>query len=114
MRTDNVKVKITIPIPINKPDKNGIIYTEDAITNALRNLHINIPIVFRDNDSEANECIIGDTTGTCHIVTYDNVNQVYNLTVDGNLYFGGLECIVSKSENKVIQDFEITGIGISK
>ena len=31
MRTDNIKVTITIPIPYNKPDKNGNIYTEEAV-----------------------------------------------------------------------------------
>ena len=35
MRTENIEVKITIPIPFNKPDKNGVVYTEEAISKAV-------------------------------------------------------------------------------
>ena len=39
MRTDNIKVTITIPIPYDKPDKNGNIYTEEAVEkNCEKNL----------------------------------------------------------------------------
>ena len=56
MRTDNIKVTITIPIPYDKPDKNGNIYTEEAVEKAVNNLHKNLPIIFRD---ESEEKIIG-------------------------------------------------------
>lgn len=38
MRTDNIKVKLTIPIPFNKPDLNGVVYPEQAVENAVNNL----------------------------------------------------------------------------
>ena len=31
MRTDNIKVTITIPIPYDKPDKNSNIYTKETV-----------------------------------------------------------------------------------
>ena len=44
MRVKNAKIKITIPIPIDKLDCNRIVYTEKAIEKAVNNLHKNLPI----------------------------------------------------------------------
>lgn len=110
MRTDNIKVAITIPIPYNKPDKNGNIYTEEAIEKAVNNLRKNLPIIFRDKSEEK---VIGTTTGDSHIATWDFENQVCKLTVDGEVFFGGTECTVDIKDG-IITDFTITGIGLSK
>ena len=110
MRTENIKVTITIPIPYNKPDKNGNIYTEEAVEKAVNNLRKNLPIIFRD---ESEEKVIGTTTGDSHIVTWDFENQVCKLTVDGNVFFGGADCTVNIDNGK-IDNFEIVGIGLSK
>lgn len=67
MRVENTKVKLTIPIPFDKPDKNGVMYTKEAVENAVNNLRKNIPIVY--GDSETDKSIIGTTTGDSHIVT---------------------------------------------
>ena len=40
MREENIKVKITIPFPFDKPDKNGNIYSEEAVKNAVNNFTI--------------------------------------------------------------------------
>ena len=110
MRTENIKVAITIPIPYNKPDKNGNIYTEEAVEKAVNNLRKNLPIIFRDKSEEK---VIGTTTGDSHIATWDFENQVCKLTVDGDVFFGGTECKVDIKDGK-ITDFTITGIGLSK
>ena len=110
MRTENIKVTITIPIPYNKPDKNGNIYTEEAVEKAVNSLHKNLPIIFRD---ESEEKVIGTTTGDSHIATWDFENQVCKLTVDGEVFFGGTECTVDIKDG-IITDFTITGIGLSK
>ena len=110
MRTDNIKVTITIPIPYDKPDKNGIIYIKEAVEKAVNNLHKNLSITFKD---ESEEKIIGATTCDSHIVTWDFENQICKLTVDGEIYFGGTECWYEVEDGKVI-DFQIIGIGLSK
>ena len=110
MRTENIKVTITIPIPYDKPDKNGNIYTKEAEEKAVNNLRKNLPIVFRD---ESEEKVIGTATGDSHIVTWDFENQVCNLTVNGEVFFGGAEGIVTANNGKIV-DFEILGIGLSK
>ena len=112
MRTDNIKVTITIPIPYDQPDKNGNIYTEEAVEKAISNLHKNIPIIFRD---ESERKVIGTTTDNSHIATWDFENQVCNLTVNGEVFFGGTEseCTFDIEKGKIV-DFEIVGIGLSK
>ena len=110
MRTENIKVKITIPIPYDKPDKNGNIYTKEAVAKAVNNLRKNLPIIFRD---ESEEKVIGTTTGDSHIATWDFENQVCKLTVDGDVFFGGTECTGDIDNGKIVH-FEIVGIGLSK
>ena len=110
MRTNNIKVTMTIPIPYDQPDNNGDIYTKEAVEKAVNNLHKNLPIIFRD---ESEEKVIGATTGDSHIATWDFENQVCKLTVDGEVFFGGTECIVDIDNGKIV-NFEIVGIGLSK
>lgn len=84
MREENIKVKVTIPIPFGKPDKNGVMYTEEAVENAVNNLHKNLPIIYRDNDKEIDGVVVGTTTGLSHIATWDFENQVCKVTVQIN------------------------------
>lgn len=113
MREENIKVKITIPFPFGKPDKNGNIYSEEAVKNAVNNLHKELPIIYRDNESYSDGKIIGNTIGNSHIVTWDFDNQTCNVGLEGIIYFGGTSCIVNEINEKVITDFRITGIGLS-
>ena len=110
MRTNNIKVTMTIPIPYDQPDENGNIYTKEAVENAVNNLHKHIPIIFR---GESEEKVIGTTIDDSHIATWDFENQVCNLTVNGEVFFGGAEGIVTANNGKIV-DFEILGIGLSK
>ena len=36
MRTENIEVTFKIPIPVDKPDLNGVIYSKEAIRNAYK------------------------------------------------------------------------------
>ena len=54
MREENIKVKVTIPIPFGKPDKNGVMYTEEAVSNAVNNLHKNLPIIYEMDEDKWN------------------------------------------------------------
>jgi hypothetical protein len=111
MRVENTKVKFTIPIPVDKPDCNGVIYTEEAVENALNNLQTNLPIVYKDNECDAK--VIGATTGSSHIVTFDSDNQVCKLTVDGIVFYSGADIIVNEIEDGKITDFRIASIGLT-
>ena len=111
MRVENAKIKLTIPIPIDKPDANGIIYTEEAVSDALNKLHANLPILFKDNE-ETDANVIG-ATGTSHIVTWDYENNVCNVTIDDIVFYSGAEIIVNEMEDGKITDFRIANIGLT-
>lgn len=113
MRTIGIPVKITMPIPYDKPDRNGVIYTKDAVRNAVNNLSKGMPIVFRDNgDYDAR--VIGATSTTKEpVVIWDDANQICQVLIDGSLMAGGTECVVNKIDNGTVLDFEITGLGVS-
>ncbi|MDD6827971.1 MAG: hypothetical protein PUE12_18030 [Oscillospiraceae bacterium] len=114
MRVENTKVKLTISIPIDKPDDNGVIYTREAIENAVNNLHTNLPIIYRDNESAIDGMVIGATTGNSHIVTWDSENQVCKMTVNGVVFYSGADILVNDIKDGKITDFEIVSIGLSK
>lgn len=114
MRVKNAKVKLTIPIPINKPDCNGIVYTEEAVEKAINNIHANLPIIYMDNEKEIDGMVIGKTTDTPSIVNWDFENQVYKITVDGVLFYAGAGLIVNEIKDNKITDFDIVSIGLTK
>lgn len=111
MRVENTKIKLTIPIPIDRPDNNGVIYTKEAISKAINNLHTNLPIVYGDNEGDSK--VIGATTGTSHIVTWDDENQVCKVTIDGVVFYSGAELIVNQIEDNKVTDFEILSVGLT-
>ena len=112
MRVENTKVKITIPIPIDKPDRNGVVYTKEAIEKAVNNLRTNLPILY--GDGEADKKVIGATNGNSHIINWDSENQICKMTVDGIVFYSGAEIIVNGFEDGKVTDFEIVSIGLSK
>lgn len=114
MRTEGIKVKITIPFPVEKPDRNGVMYTKEAVENAVNNLNKNLPIIYRDGKKEIDGIVVGTTTGDSHIVTWDSKNQVCNVTIDGVVFYGGTSCAVGEIKDGVVTDFRITGFGLSK
>ena len=113
MKDEMTKVKLTMHIPFDTPNKNGAVLTKEAVENAINNIPTNMPIIYRNNKDEYNEKVIGATTGNSHIVTWDFENQVCKLTVDGEVFFGGTECLYEVKDGKVT-DFQIIGIGLSK
>ena len=108
----NTKVKFTIPIPVDKQDCNGVIYTEEAVENALNNLQKNLPILYKGN-TETDAVVIGATTGDSHIVIWDSEHQLCKLTVDGVLFYSGADIIVNEIEDGKISDFRIASIGLT-
>lgn len=106
MRTENIKVTFKIPIPVDKPDLNGVIYSKKAIRKAYKNVK-DIPIEIPCSDGQffpigvAQEVeLIEDENGMC-------------ITGVGLIWHGGTEESVEIVDDKVTS-FHVSGIGISK
>ena len=110
MRVKNTKIKLTIPIPINEPDNNGVVYTKEAIEKAINNMNSHLPILYKDNETD--EKVIG-MTGESHTAFWDPENQICRLEIDGSIFYSGAEIIVNEIENGKVTDFKFVNIGLT-
>ena len=106
MRTENIEVTFKIPIPVDKPDLNGNIYTEDAIKNAYKNVK-NIPIEIPNDKGKFLPI------GVCQEAELiEDENGIYIKGV-GIIWHGGTEEEVGIEDNK-ITSFNVTCVGFAK
>ena len=106
MRTENIKVTFKIPIPVDKPDLNGVIYSKEAIRNAYKNVK-DVPIEMPNNDGEFFP--IGVVQ---EVELIEDENDMY-VTGVGLVWHGGTEESVEIEDGKVTS-FHVRGVGISK
>lgn len=114
MRLDNLKVQLALVIPFGHPDKNGVMYSKEAIEKAVDDFNGKLPILYRDNDLCKDGVVVGSTIGETCSVLWDNEKQVCEVIVNGNLYYGGTECIVNEIKDGVVRDFRVTSVGLSR
>ena len=112
MRLNDNGVKLTLKIPVGKPDCNGVMYTTEAIEKALADFDRRVPILFRDNEKYLDGVVLGNTTGLWEDVKW--YEDGCAITVNGQLYFAGADLIVNDIKDGVVTDFEIVSFGISK
>ena len=101
------KVNLTMHMSFDKPNKNGFVFTKEAIKDVVCNFPKNIPIIYEDD-------VVGTTIGEPHIVTWDSENQVCNMTLDGVLFHCNPRIVVNEIKDDVISDFRIVSIGLTK
>lgn len=106
MRTENIKVTFKIPIPVDKPDLNGVVYSKEAIRNAYKNIK-NIPIEIPNNDGEFLPIGVAQ-----EVELIEDENDMY-ITGVGLVWHGGTEESVKIKDGKVTS-FKVNGIGIAK
>lgn len=103
-------VKLTFTIPYGKPNKNGSIFTEEAVMTAVSTLRQNLPIKL---SSDGFSKVIGNTTSKCHLVRWDPDTQTCHITVDGKLFTGGIEGVVNEFEGNEIKNFDIRAFSLT-
>lgn len=106
MRTENIKVTFKIPIPVDTPDLNGVIYSKEAIRNAYKNVK-DVPIEMPNNDGEFFP--IGVVQEAELIKDEDGMY----ITGVGLVWHGGTEESIEIKDGKVTS-FKVNGIGIAK
>ena len=106
MRTENIKVTFKIPIPVDKPDLNGVIYSKEAIRNAYKNVK-DIPIEMPNNDGEF------FPIGVAQDVELIEDENGMNIIGVGLVWHGGTDESVEIKDGKVTS-FKVNGIGIAK
>lgn len=106
MRTENIEVSFKIPISVDKPDLNGVIYSKEAIRNAYKNVK-NIPIEIANNNGEFFPIGVAQA-----VELIEGENDMYIIGV-GLVWHGGTDESVDIKDGKVTS-FKVNGIGIAK
>lgn len=106
MRTENIEVTFKIPIPVDKPDLNGVIYSKEAIRNAYKNIK-NIPIEMPCNDG-----LVFPIGVAQEVELIEDEDDMY-ITGVGLVWHGGTEESVEMVNDKVV-GFHVRGVGIAK
>ena len=106
MRTENIEVTFKIPIPVDKPDLNGVIYSKEAIRNAYKNVK-DVPIEMQNNDGEFFPIGVAQ-----EVELIEDENGMY-ITGVGLVWHGGTNESVEIKDGKVTS-FKLNGIGIAK
>ena len=114
MKDELTKIKLTVHIPFDKPNKNGSIFTEEAVENAISSLNTNLPIIYKDNKNRFQDKVIGATASISPIVNWDFENKVCKMMIDGVVFHCGAEIIVNEmTKDGEITDFRIASIRLT-
>ncbi|GKH49853.1 hypothetical protein CE91St46_09640 [Eubacteriales bacterium] len=114
MRQKNIKMQIVLRFPFDHPDENGVVYSKQAVEQAISSLHGKLPVLYRDNGMYLDGAVIGCTSGNTPSALWNEDYQICEVFFDANIYYGGIECLVKDMENGIVTSFEITSLGISK
>ena len=106
MRTENIKVTFKIPIPIDKPDLNGVIYSREAIRSAYKNVK-DIPIEIPNSNGQFFPIGVAQ-----EVELIEDKNGMHIIGI-GLVWHGGTEESVEIVDGKVTS-FKVNGIVIAK
>jgi hypothetical protein len=113
MTQENIHVKISLSFPLTgrKPDRNGVVYTKEAVEKPLIGISDEIPIIDRTNGKAT---IIGHTCGLPPKISIFSNEKVF-FEAEGVIKAGGTECeatAINEAGVTTVTDFSITAIGI--
>lgn len=106
MRLENGEITIRIPIPIEKPDANGVIYSMEAVENAIQEFNAgpSVPLI---TDIDYAKCI-----GVIHNAELSEDKKI--LTIKGNILAAGTCDAVTQDATQIITEFHIQSFGIGE
>ncbi len=111
------KITLTFPMRYDRPNRNGTVFTKEAIENAFGSSPLAMPILINPDESSIftyrNEHCIGMTTPTYYF-DYDEDNKVCEVTIEGRLFNVGPTIRINEMQDGKITDFDIMSIGIVK
>ena len=119
MNDEFTKITLTFPIRCDRPNRNGTVFTKEAIEHAFTSSNTNMPIIMRgdtNRDEEFvyfNDRVIGCTDPTYYI-DYDDENKMCEVTLTGHIFDMVPDIVINETNDNKITDFEIRSISILK
>lgn len=114
MRINNLGIQLTMDLPFDRPDKNGVVYSRAAIEKVLKSFDGTYMILYCGNEPSERTHIIGYTDKEPHSVLWNDETKTCTVAIDGIIRYGGTECIINEVKDDVITDFELVSIGLSE
>ena len=105
MRVDNTEITMKIPLPIDKPDGNGVTYSREALVNGFKDCKGLPLVVVKDDGSWVN-------IGTARDIKYHTSTDGDFAIVNAVLWHGGTSESV-KMDHGVVCLMNIESIGIA-
>ena len=103
MRVENIEVEFKMKLPVNEPDRNGNIFTEECWKN-FKYGKGQVPIMFGNDPRK--RTMIGYATDIV-------VDDEYNLRGKGTIFFGGVDGVAYDNDNKETIALDINAIGFA-
>lgn len=119
MNDELTKITLTFPMYCDTPNRNGTVFTDEAIRHAFASSNPHMPIIMqgganRDEELEYfNDRIIGVTDPTYYF-DYDDENKVCEVTLTGRLFNMEPNIVINEMNDGKITDFEIRSVNIVK
>lgn len=107
MRTDNINITLKMPLPINNPDRNGVMYSKEAFQKAFEDAK-NKPLeILLNNGSRTPVGVIQD-------ITYIEDEFGDYALVNGRIMYGGTCEYIQDLEkvSGVITSMTLASVGI--
>lgn len=98
-----IEIIMKIPFPINEPDRNGVIYTKEAIEKAVERFDGGVPLIMVKDE-------VGTVIGHIHSA---ELSENYEVTAHGEVFFGGTSD-EGDVKNNTVTDFRFLSFGISE
>lgn len=105
MRVDNIEITMKIPLPIDKPDGNGVTYSREALVNGFKDCKGAPLVIVKDDGSWVN-------IGTTRDIQYHTSVDGDFVVVNAVLWNGGT-CEDVKMDNGVVYQMNIESVGIA-
>ena len=119
MNDEFAKITITFPIRCDRLNRNGTVFTEEAIKRALARSNPHMPIVaqgdtIRDEEfAYQNDRVIG-FIDSIYYFDYDDETKVYEFTLTGHIFNMAPDIVINEMNDCKITDFEIRSVSILK
>lgn len=119
MNDELTKITLTFPMHYDTPNRNGTIYTKEAIEHAFASSNPQMPILIQtdiDRDNEFAypiEHCIGATTSRYYF-DWDEKNKICKATIEGRLFDAVPRIRINEVKDGEITDFDIMSVSILK
>lgn len=114
MNDELTKITLTFPLRYGTPNRNGTVYTKEAIEHAFGSSNPNMPIIMQSStnrNEEFDKHIIGFTEPTYYF-DWDDKSKVCNVTLTGRVFNMGVNGVINKMDDGKITDFEIRSVSM--